>query len=204
MSLCSILLVCLTSHGSTLAPLHSAPLEPPPPTGCAPCLLLVCVCIRLWICIRHPCFRFLPVDPLLIPPPPRHPRPPYLVGPLTEAQKRSRCNVLRDRVLPVIYWLPHVLKPCFLHGPLQGGVKQLPVPPPPWLSPRDPSRGPMHSIMLAVAFVWFLLIFSTYCRFFLSWWPWNNGLWYGVDRPLTEQLGGCQEVDNGGSGCGVW
>ena len=92
------------------------------PTGCDSCLLL------------------LRLSPTMSPSP--TPVPSLSPNQFPFGPTRSRHNVLRDRVLPISDRRPDLLKSCFLHGPLQRGVIPFPVPPSPWLSPRDPSCGP--------------------------------------------------------------
>ena len=161
-SYCIMLLFCMLSQRSAglalrppgvFTPLHSTPLHfiHSPHVirlPSSPPLLRLRFRLRIRHCgLRHPFLCCLKVYPLLLPPPPRHPHPHSLRGPLTEFQNRSRRNVLCDRILPPCDGLPDPFKPHLSHGLLQRRVCPLPVPPSPRLSSGDPERGPVQEAL---------------------------------------------------------
>ena len=83
------------------------------------------------------------VQSVLLPPPPRHPRPWPLIQPLTEFQNRSRRNILRNRILPPPDIVPGLLKARFCHFPSQKRIVPSPIPPPHWLPTCESSHNPV-------------------------------------------------------------
>ena len=146
------------SQGSTLALLHSSPLDPltpldmllssPPNSGSASTSTSASdstpdsesVAIASTACsftvFQSITFWYHHRRDTLAPVP--------LRSPLTEVQNWSRRNVLRDRVLPPCDGFPDLCKPCLSHGLPQRGIVPFPIPPSPRLSPRDSARDPVH------------------------------------------------------------
>ena len=72
-----------------------------------------------------------------------YPRPWHPHRLLSEVQKRSRHNALRNHIMPIYHITPHLFESCFLHLRLQWRVVLSPVHFTLWLPTCDPLHEPM-------------------------------------------------------------
>ena len=99
---------------------------------------------RIWYRrLRRPLLHPLQVYAGLLPPPPRHPRSQMPSGPLTEVHNWSRCNILRDRVLPPCDRLSDPLEARFPHCVRQRRVLPIHIRLLLRLIPGDPPHDPV-------------------------------------------------------------